>query len=88
MHTIVDPTGVDTRTEKIMPATAQRTEITAEHKITDLKSLNTLMEDNAGKITSADISKEPTKFIARTIIDAVIIAIKRLYLFVLRPIAL
>lgn len=36
------------------------TESTAEHTVTDLKLLNNLIEESAGKITSTEISREPT----------------------------
>lgn len=39
------------------------------------------MAESAEKITSADIRRDPTRFIARTMITAVITAIRRLYLF-------
>ena len=76
--TIVEPTGVDARMETIIPAAAQITDITAEQRMTALKLLNNRMAERAGKMMSAEISKEPTRFIARTITTAVIIAIKRL----------
>ncbi|KAF5040760.1 hypothetical protein DSECCO2_530030 [anaerobic digester metagenome] len=74
----MEPTGVEARIDIIIPLPAAITEITAEHNMTALKFLNTLMADNAGKIISADISKEPTRFIASTMIIAVITAIMRL----------
>ena len=43
--------------------------------------------ESAGKITSAEISKDPTSFIASTIITAVITAISRLYVPALTPVA-
>ena len=46
-----------------------------------------LIADKAGKITRAEISSDPTRFIASTIITAIITAIKRLYLLVLVPVA-
>ena len=42
------------------------------------KLLNIRIADSAGKITSAEISSEPTRFIARTMITATTIAISRL----------
>ena len=62
----------------MIPRKAHKTETTAEKMVTALKLFNTLIADNAGKITSADISSDPTKFMAKTIITAVIVAIKRL----------
>lgn len=76
--TMVAPTGVAAKMEIKIPTTAQNTAITAEDKITDKKLLKILMEETAGKIINADINKEPTSFIASTIIVAVITAIKRL----------
>ena len=77
--TTVAPVGVPARMEKTMPKKAQTTENTAEHKITDLKLLNTRMADKAGKITSAEISSEPTRFMANTMITAISTASSRLY---------
>lgn len=76
--TIVAPTGVEQRMERIIPVPAHTTEMTAAQIVTLLKLLNTLIADSAGKIISAEISKEPTRFIAITMIMAVIIAIIRL----------
>ena len=76
--TIVAPTGVEQRTERTMPIPAQITDRIAEQIVTLLKLLNTLIADRAGKIISAEISREPTKFIAITMIIAVIMAIIRL----------
>ena len=76
--TMVEPTGVPARIETAMPKTAQTTEITAEQTVTERKVLKTRIDDSAGKITNAEISREPTKFIASTIITAIITAIKRL----------
>jgi len=78
MATIVEPTGVEARIEIMIPVRAQITDIIAEQIITDLKLLNTRMADNAGNMISADVSSEPTRFIASTIITDVTIAIKRL----------
>jgi len=76
--TIVAPAGVDARIEIKIPMVAHITEITAEQIITFLKLLNTLIADIAGNIISADVSSAPTRFIASTIIIAVIIATIRL----------
>lgn len=86
--TIVEPTGVPYIIEINNPIQAHVTEITAAHIVTDKKLLQTRIADTAGKITSAVINKDPTKFIANTIITAVITAIIKLYLAVLPPIAL
>lgn len=85
--TIVDPTGVPARIETKRPIVAHITDVKAEQIITALKLLNTRIADNAGKITKAEISREPTKFIAKTMIIAVIIAINKLYIFAFVPVA-
>jgi len=59
----------------------------AEHTMTDLKLLNTLIAESAGKIIKADIKSEPTKFIASTIITAIITAITTLYASTFLPVA-
>ena len=76
--TIVAPTGVDKRMDNRIPRTAHTTDIITEQMVTLLKLLNTLIAESAGKITSAEIRRDPTRFIPRTIIIAVIIAITRL----------
>lgn len=77
--TMVTPTGVEPKIEIIIPIKVQRTDKIAEQMITPLKLKIILIEDKAGKITSADIKREPTKFIANTIIIAVITAINKWY---------
>lgn len=76
--TMVEPTGVPPRMEIKIPSKAQNTERIAEQIVTALKFLKTRMAERAGKITSAEISSEPTRFIARTIITAMIMAINKL----------
>lgn len=76
--TVVAPTGVENSIDRIIPVPAHITEITAEHIMTFLKFLNILIAESAGKIMSAEISREPTRFIAITIIIAVITAIIKL----------
>ena len=76
--TIVEPTGVPASIEIMIPTSAQIIDDTAEKIVTLLKLFKMLIADNAGNITKADISKEPTKFIARTIITAITVAISRL----------
>ena len=76
--TIVEPTGVPARIEIIMPTNVQMTDKQTEHITTERKLLNILMAESAGKIISAEIRSEPTRFIARTTITAIIIAIIRL----------
>ena len=75
---MVEPTGVSSRIEQRMPKIAQKTDITAEKRMTDLKFLNSLMDERAGKIIRAEIKREPTRFMARTITIAMMTAIKRL----------
>ena len=54
-----------------MPAVALKTDNTAALIVTERKDLNNLIADNAGKITSAEIRSEPTRFIASTMITAI-----------------
>ena len=60
------------------PIIEQNTEMQAEQIVTDLKLLKTLIALRAGKITNAEINNDPTRFIAKTIIIAIIIAITKL----------
>ena len=76
--TMVGPTGVEASIDATIPAREQSTEIIAAQMITPLKLLNMRIAERAGKIMSADIRREPTRFMARTMITAVITAIKRL----------
>ena len=75
---MVEPTGVPASIETIMPKSEHTTESTAENTVTALKFLNILIAESAGNITSADMSSEPTRFIASTIITAIITAIRKL----------
>lgn len=68
-----------------MPRLAHTTDIMLEQIVTALKLLNTRIADNAGKITSAATSSEPTRFIATTITTAIIVAINTLYTPVFMP---
>ena len=54
------------------------TEIHAEQIVTERKLLNTRIAESAGKITSAEISSEPTRFMAMTMMTAMITAMIRL----------
>lgn len=76
--TIVEPTGVPAKMDSKIPITAQITDNTTEQTVTPKNVLYTRIADNAGNITSAEISKDPTKFMASTMITAVIIAINKL----------
>ena len=75
---MVEPTGVAKRIDERMPNIAQKTDITAEKRMTDLKFLKSRMDERAGKMIRAEIKREPTRFMARTITMAIITAIKRL----------
>ena len=75
---MVAPTGVEKRMDNTIPASAQPMDNTVAQSITPLKFCITRIADNAGKIISAEISSEPTKFIASTIMTAVITAIRLL----------
>lgn len=85
--TMVDPTGVPASMDIIIPESAHITDKTAEHIVTLLKLLKSFIADSAGKITSADMSSEPTRFMASTIITAVITAMIRLYAPAFVPVA-
>lgn len=72
----------------IIPAAAHMIENITENIITDLKLLYKHIADNAGNMISAEISSDPTRFMARTIVIAVTIASKVLYSSVFTPEAL
>ena len=76
--TIVLPTGVPARIAIKSPAIAHPTEMIAEQIVTEKKLLKSLIAEIAGKITRAEMSREPTRFIASTIITAMMMAIARL----------
>ena len=75
---MVEPTGVEKRIDAIIPRAAQRTDVTAEQTITLLKLLKRRIAERAGKMISADMSSEPTRFIATTMMREVITATSRL----------
>ena len=85
MITIVEPTGVPARIEIRIPAIAQKTEKPHAKIVTRLKLLKSCIEETAGKIISAEISRVPTRFIARTIIVAITAAIIMFISFVFVP---
>jgi len=58
--TIVEPTGVSARIEINIPKLAHITDISDEHRITDLNVLNILIADSAGNIINAEVRSEPT----------------------------
>ena len=76
------------RIETIIPKEEQNTEIIAEHIVTDLKLLKILMAESDGNTIKADTKSEPTRFIAITIMIAIITAMIRLYASVSNPVAL
>ena len=75
---MVEPTGVPARIEIRIPPAALTTDITAALMVTERKDLNSRMAESAGKITSAEIRREPTRFIANTMITAITTAMRRL----------
>ena len=75
---MVEPTGVPARMDTRIPSAAQHTEKHAEEMVTERKLLKSRMDDSAGKITSAEISREPTRFMERTMITAIMTAMARL----------
>ena len=85
--TIVAPTGVLARIEMTIPSDAQQTDSAAAQTVTERKLLNTRIAERAGKMTKAEIKREPTKFMAITIITAMMTAIIKLYAPALVPVA-
>ncbi len=83
--TIVEPVGVPNRIETMIPPSEQITEITAEQTVTALKLLKRRIAESAGKTINAEMSSDPTRFIATTMMIAVMIAIRRLYALAWRP---
>ena len=73
--------------EMMIPLAAQNSEMTTEQMITLLKLLKTLIADSAGKIISADMSSEPTNFMAMTMMTAMTMAMRRLYISARTPVA-
>lgn len=73
---IVDPTGVPARIAIRIPAAVPNAPMTAEKIETLLKSKNICIAVTAGKITNAEIKREPTSSIARTTVTAMIPARK------------
>ncbi len=71
-----------------MPNPAQQTDTTAEQTVTERNVLYSRMADRAGKMTKAEMSREPTRFMASTMTTAMTMARKRLYRWVLVPTAL
>ena len=84
-HTTVGPTGVPARIETRMPTDEQTTDIIAAKITVVLKLLAMRIAESAGNIISAEISNEPTRRIASTIITAVVTAVRRLLKVALTP---
>ena len=76
--TILAPVGVPHIYEQNIPIKKHTIDITAEDIITDLKLLNTLIDDNAGNIIRLDINNEPINLMPITMVIAVSTAIKKL----------
>ena len=76
--TMVAPTGVPQMIEKIMPKRAQTTDTQTEQTVTERKLRNSFIAQSAGKIIRAETRSDPTRFIARTMMTAVITEISRL----------
>ena len=72
--TTVGPTGVPASILVTPPNTEQKREMPTELIITVKKDLNTLMEESAGKMMRAEISRAPTIFMAMTITTPVVMA--------------
>ena len=84
--TMDEPAGVSNTMEINKPTAEQHIEIIADQTVTDLKLLKIRIADKAGKIISAEINREPTRFMASTIIIAIIVAIIVLYNSVFIPV--
>lgn len=69
--TMLAPAGVENTYEAVIPVIKHTTDTQAEHIITDLKRLNTLIAVRAGKTISPDISRVPIIRIPRTMVRAV-----------------
>ncbi len=76
--TIVEPTGVLQSMEIRIPSRAHVTDKTAEQTVTPLKLRKRRIALMAGKMIRAEISREPTRFIASTMMTAMTTAIRRL----------
>ena len=76
--TIVGPTGVPATIEANIPIAVQHTDNIAAQIVTDLNDLKMRIALKAGKMINAEINNDPTRFIAKTIITAVTMAITKL----------
>lgn len=72
----------------IIPMKEHTTAKIAEQIVTNKKLWNMRIAEIAGKIINAEMRREPTKFIASTIIIAITIAINRLYIFTFIPVVI
>lgn len=59
--TTLAPVGVSHEYDTHIPIKKQQSESTPEQRITDLNFLQTLMEESAGKIISAEMSRVPDR---------------------------
>ena len=62
-------------------------QVTPAQQITPRKLRNSRIAESAGKTISADVSSEPTRFMASTMMTAVTTAISRLYILARMPVA-
>lgn len=85
--TIVEPTGVPARMAMRIPMSEQTTDIMAAATVTEKKLLNTRMAESAGNTTKAETSNAPTRFMARTIITAMMTAMSKLNALTFTPVA-
>ena len=69
--TTLAPVGVSQKYDAHIPTKKQQSESTPEQRITDLNFLQTLIEESAGKIISAEISRVPIILIPITMVRAV-----------------
>ena len=87
MATIVEPTGVPARIATRIPTSEQMTEMIAAATVTEKKLLNTRIAESAGNTTNAETSNAPTRFIARTMMTAMMMAMRRLNEVTFTPVA-
>ena len=63
----------------MIPLEAETTETAAEQMMTCRNVPNRRIADSAGKMINAEVRSEPTRFMARTMMTAVMTAMNRLY---------
>ena len=85
--TIVEPTGVPARIATRIPTSEQMTEMIAAATVTEKKLLNTRIAESAGNTTNAETSNAPTRFMARTMMTAMMMAMRRLNEVTFTPVA-